>query len=168
MEQFINNGKDIRTNFSGQGFEHMTRFIVELITEDSLLVEQYKNSLEENHHLYTRINDLDYTYQELKSEYSHEEYCKEQQELEESIKYHMDMQYNEMLYRVLHRYIIPIFANINPDEWSRDDERRPSSYYLTHLSPNNKKNIMDNYIERDIDGRPKIKYKDSNENGFPE
>lgn len=159
MEQFINNGKDIRTNFSGQGFEHMTRFIVELITEDSLLVEQYKNSLEESYHLYRRIDDLDYTYQELKSEYSHEEYCKEQQELEESIKYHMDMQYNEMLYRVLHRYIMPILANIHPDEWSRDDERRPTQQYLLQLSPNNKKNIMDNYIERDFGGRPKIKRK---------
>lgn len=159
MEQFINNGKDIRTNFTGQGFEHMTRFIVELITEDSFLVQQYKDNIEENYHLYRRIDDLDYTYQQLKSEYSHKEYFKEKQELEESIKYHMDMQYNEMLYRVLHRYIIPIFANIHPDEWSRNDERRPSAYYLTHLSLNNKKNIMDNYIERDIGGRPKIKRK---------
>ena len=161
MEQFINNGKDIRTNFTGQGFEHMTRFIVELITEDSFLVQQYKDNIEENYSLYRRIDDLDYTYQQLKSEYSHEEYCKEQQELKESIKYHMNMQYSEMLYRVLHRYIIPILANIPPDEWSRDDERRPTQQYLINLSPNNKKNIMDNYVERDIiNGRFKIKGKE--------
>lgn len=161
MEQFINNGKDIRTNFTDQGFEHMTRFIVELITEDSLLVQQYKDTLEEHYHLYRRIDDLDYKYQQLNSEYSHEEYCKEQHELEESIKYSMNMEYSEMLYRVLHRYLIPIFAKIHPDEWCRDDERRPTQQYLMNLSPNNKKYIIDNYIERDeSSGRPKIKSKD--------
>lgn len=139
----------------------MTRFIVELITEDSLLVQQYKDNLEEHYHLYRRIDDLDYTYQQLKSEYSHEEYCKEQHELKESIKYSMNMEYSEMLYRVLHRYLIPIFTKINPDEWCRDDERRPTQQYLMNLSPNNKKYIMDNYIERDeSNGRPKIKSKD--------
>tara|TARA_Y100000996_G_C22463347_1_gene618996 strand:- start:270 stop:764 length:495 start_codon:yes stop_codon:yes gene_type:complete len=161
MEQFINNGKDIRTNFTGQGFEHMTRFIVELITEDSFLVQQYKDNIEENYHLYRRIDDLDYTYQQLKFKYSHEEYFKEQQELEESIKYQMNMQYSEMLYRVLHRYIIPIFTNIPTYEWSRDDERRPTQQYLMHLSSNNKKNIMDNYVELDkLNRRFKIKGKE--------
>ena len=161
MEQFINNGKDIRTNFTDQGFEHMTRFIVELITEDSFLVQQYKDNIEENYHLYRRIEDLNYKYQQLKSEYSHEEYCNDQQELEDSMKYQMDLQYNEMLYRVLHRYIIPIFKNIPTDEWCRDDERGPTQQYLTHLSPNNKKNIMDNYVEWDIiSERFKIKGKE--------
>ena len=136
----------------------MINFIVNLIKDDDLLFSQYKEDIKNNADLHIKMEDLKYDLEHNTSNDSNKI-----DKMNEDIKYNMEIQYGEFLERVLHRYLFPILAKIPPSEWEREDERLPSPLFLTKLSPNNKKYIMDNYTKLFTDKygykRYMIKYK---------